>query len=177
MPDVIQHETHTPDQDLSAVLENYLEIIFRLELRDGAARASAIAEAANVSRSTVTSALKTLKSQGYVEYTPYSLIHLTDTGLAIGRDIAHRHLVFEEFFHNVLECDSATADSVACALEHVVPPDVIRRLGQFILFLENRKEFWEGWQQAYKVENMAAKHVHPHFSTRGKVEEDENPYI
>ena len=48
-------------RQLSPVLENYLEIIFYQEIHEGAARASSIAEAAGVSRSTVTSTLKTLK--------------------------------------------------------------------------------------------------------------------
>ena len=56
------------DKKLSPILENYLEIIFLHELRDGAARASDVAGAAGVTRSTVTSALKTLQKTGYVEY-------------------------------------------------------------------------------------------------------------
>ena len=62
-------------RQLSPVLENYLEIIFYQEIHEGAARASSIAEAAGVSRSTVTSTLKTLKEMGYVDY--LSLIHIS----------------------------------------------------------------------------------------------------
>lgn len=50
-----------------------------------------------MSRSTVTSTLKALKSMGYVDYEPYSLVHLTEAGMHIGRDIAHRHIVIQEF--------------------------------------------------------------------------------
>ena len=116
---------------LSPALENYLEIIFLEEARDGAARASSIADAAKVSRSTVTSTLKTLKSMGLVEYEPYSLVHLTKEGRVIGRDITHRHVIFREFFEQVLQLDHEEADAVACELEHVVPAPVIRRWGQF----------------------------------------------
>ena len=59
-------EERNDARQLSPVLENYLEIIFHQEIREGAARASSIAEAAGVSRSTVTSTLKALKSMGYV---------------------------------------------------------------------------------------------------------------
>lgn len=146
-------------RELTAVLENYLEIIFRLEMREGAARAGAIADAAGVSRSTVTSSLKVLKSMGLVEYSPYSLIRLTDEGLVIGRDIAHRHFVFQELLENVLHIEASRADEVACMLEHVVPPDVVKRVGQFVLFLKSRQEFWEKWEDIYKKENLA-KHSH-----------------
>ena len=45
-------EERNDARQLSPVLENYLEIIFHQEIREGAARASSIAEAAGVSRST-----------------------------------------------------------------------------------------------------------------------------
>ena len=146
-------------RELTAALENYLEIIFRLEMREGAARAGAIADDAGVTRSTVTSALKTMKAMGLVEYSPYSLIRLTDEGFAIGRDIAHRHLVFQEFLEKILQFDAPRADTAACMLEHVVPPDVIRRLGQFVLFLKSRPDFWHDWQKKYAEEGLA-RHAH-----------------
>lgn len=146
-------------RELTPALENYLEIVFRLEMKEGAARAGAIAEAAGVTRSTVTSALKAMKAMGLVEYAPYSLIHLTEEGFAVGRDIAHRHMVFQEFLEKVLQFDADTSDSTACMLEHVVPPDVIRRLGQFVLFLKSRRDFWKDWQTAYASEGLA-KHSH-----------------
>ena len=144
-------QTRPERKTLSPALENYLEIIFLEEAREGAARASAIAEAAGVSRSTVTSTLKVLKTMGLVEYEPYSLIHLTEEGRGIGRDITHRHIIFREFFLHVLQLDESKADAVACELEHVVPQDVIRRWGQFVLYLRNR-DFWKNWQEDYRLE-------------------------
>ena len=123
-------EERNDARQLSPVLENYLEIIFHQEIREGAARASSIAEAAGVSRSTVTSTLKALKSMGYVDYEPYSLVHLTEAGMHIGRDIAHRHIVIQEFFQHILQ--------------------FIRRLGQFVLYLRSREDDWKNWQEDYK---------------------------
>ena len=143
-------EERNDARQLSPVLENYLEIIFHQEIREGAARASSIAEAAGVSRSTVTSTLKALKSMGYVDYEPYSLVHLTEAGMHIGRDIAHRHIVIQEFFQHILQLEPNVSNDVACELEHVIPPDVIRRLGQFVLYLRSREDDWKNWQEDYK---------------------------
>ena len=126
------------EKKLSPVLENYLEIIFLHELRDGAARASDVADAAGVTRSTVTSALKALQRMGYVEYEPYSLIHLTRDGMRVGRELAHRHIVLQEFFQHVLQLDEKLASSVSCDLEHILPREVMLRLGQFVLYLQER---------------------------------------
>ena len=150
----------TKPQQLTPVLENYLEAIFRLEARDGAARAGTIAEAVGVSRPTVTGTLKTLKSMGYVEYAPYSLVHLTEKGQEVGRKIAHRHFVFQAFLEKVLHLDGEEADSTACALEHVVSEHTIRRLGEFVLFLKSRPELWADWRDIYERDNiMATSHT------------------
>ena len=42
---------------------------------------------------------------GYVDYEPYSLVHLTEAGMHIGRDIAHRHIVIQEFFQHILQLE------------------------------------------------------------------------
>lgn len=113
-------------------------IIFLEEAENGSARASSIAEAAGVTRPTVTSALRTLKSMGMVEYSPYSPIRLTEKGRAIGRDISHRHLIFREFFRSILLIEGDEAEKTACELEHIVPESIIRRLGQFVLHMQSR---------------------------------------
>jgi DtxR family Mn-dependent transcriptional regulator len=145
-------EEKTPQ--LAPGLENYLEAIFRLQSRDGAARASSIAEMIQVTRSAVTVTLKTLKSMGYVEYSPYSLIYLTEKGMAVGRQIAHRHFVLQSFLEKMLLLDAEDSDKTACAMEHVVPAHVIRRLGQFVLFLKSRPDFWANWPELYEKEQI-----------------------
>lgn len=103
-----------------------------------------------MSRSTVTSTLKALKSMGYVDYEPTASVHLTGSGEHIGRDIAHRHIVIQEFFQHILQLEPNVSNDVACELEHVIPPDVIRRLGQFVLYLRSREDDWKNWQEDYK---------------------------
>ncbi|HIV66297.1 MAG TPA: metal-dependent transcriptional regulator [Candidatus Mailhella excrementigallinarum] len=143
------------EKKLSPVLENYLEIIFLHELRDGAARASDVADAAGVTRSTVTSALKALQRMGYVEYEPYSLIHLTRDGMRVGRELAHRHIVLQEFFQHVLQLDEKLASSVSCDLEHILPREVMLRLGQFVLYLQESGEDWKNWFAEYEKNRPA----------------------
>ncbi len=138
------------DKKISNVLENYIEIIYEEEMHEGAVRASTIAEKAKVSRSTVTSALKTLSTLGLVKYSPYSLIRLTDEGKKIGKDLSHRHEIFKDFFQNILQLSDADSDFVACELEHVVPLEATRKLGQFLVFLKNRSEIIDTWQDEYK---------------------------
>ncbi len=175
MPNTKNTTVPQEDKKLSSVLENYIEIIYTEEMQQGAARASTIAEQAKVSRSTVTSALKSLKNLGYIDYSPYSLIHLTEEGKKIGKDLSHRHEIFKEFFHNVLQLTDADADDVACELEHVVPLHATRRLGQFLVYLRNKDDDMSNWQEDYKVlRKQAIKEAEKNELQRQKEESKKN---
>lgn len=143
------------ERSLTPSLENYLKIIFHEELESGSAHASAIADAAGVSRATVTSTLKALRSMGLVEYTAYSPIKLTEEGRRIGRDLMHRHIVFREFFQHVLQFDEAQADAIAGEVGSSMPRHVVRRCGRFVLYMQKKKDFWQGWQNEYEKEREA----------------------
>ncbi|GAB6178649.1 metal-dependent transcriptional regulator [Desulfobaculum senezii] len=152
---------------LTSTQEDYLESIFKLEETLGAARSRDIADDLGVSRSSVTSALKGLAARGLIEYEPYSLVRLTESGAVIARDIAHRHFILNEFFHRVLQLEPGHADAVACKVEHAVDAAVIKRLGQFVLYIERSDLPWEHWQDEYA--RIMAQDPHP-----GKRDEDES---
>ena len=140
------------ERSLTPSLENYLKIIFQEELEGGLAHASAIADAAGVSRATVTSTLKALRSLGLVEYEAYSPIKLTEEGRRIGRDLMHRHLIFREFFQHVLQFDEAQADAIAGEVGSAMPRHVVRRCGRFVLSMQKKKAAWSNWQEEYDKE-------------------------
>jgi DtxR family Mn-dependent transcriptional regulator len=143
------------ERSLTPSLENYLKIIFQEELEGGLAHASAIADAAGVSRATVTSTLKALRSLGLVEYEAYSPIKLTEEGRRIGRDLMHRHLIFREFFQHVLQFDEAQADAIASEVGSSMPRHVVRRCGRFVLYMQKNKAAWSNWQEEYENERDA----------------------
>ena len=143
------------ERSLTPSLENYLKIIFREELEGGTAHASAIADAAGVSRATVTSTLKALRSLGLVEYEAYSPIKLTEEGRRIGRDLMHRHIVFREFFQHVLQFDEVQADAIAGEIGSSMPRHVVRRCGRFVLYMQKNKDLWKDWQTSYEQEREA----------------------
>ncbi|MBQ4615189.1 MAG: metal-dependent transcriptional regulator [Mailhella sp.] len=142
------------DRPLTPSLENYLKIILREEQASGTVHASAIADAAGVSRATVTSTLKALRGMGLIDYTAYGPILLTEEGRRIGRDLMHRHIVFREFFQHVLQFDEAQADAVAGELGRILPRHVVRRCGRFVLYLQKNKSLWENWQDDYEKDRQ-----------------------
>jgi DtxR family transcriptional regulator, Mn-dependent transcriptional regulator len=121
---------------LSASLEDYLEAILQLERTSRVARVSEIAEQLNVSRPSVTGALKGLASRGLVSHARYGHVTLTEEGAAIAVGVEGRHVAIREFLTGVLSVPEEKADLAACRLEHVLEPDV---LCHFVTYAEKHR--------------------------------------
>ena len=124
----------TKQRKLSASLEDYLEAILNLSAGSKVARSKDIAEALEVSRSSVTGALRTLAEKQLVNYKPYGFITLTAQGRALAEKVARRHNIIKSFFVNVLGVEAITAGKAACKAEHALGPKIVDRLLHFIEF-------------------------------------------
>jgi DtxR family Mn-dependent transcriptional regulator len=112
---------------LSASLEDYLEAILQLERASRVTRVSEIAAQLNVSRPSVTGALKNLATRGLVTHARYGHVTLTEEGAWVAGDVERRHLAIRDFLTGVLDIPEDRAETAACRLEHVLEADVIAR--------------------------------------------------
>jgi len=126
----------TGDQTLSSSLEDYLEAIFHIVKRKGAAKAGDIAKRLSVSSSSVTGALKSLKKRKLVNYAPYDIVTLTWAGERAAQDVIRRHEALRKFLVTLLAVNESEADEEACKMEHVISPTTLERLIQFVRFVE-----------------------------------------
>ncbi len=122
--------------DLSASLEDYIEAIYHIIVKKQVARSKDIASRLQVSRASVTEALRALAKKGLIHYAPYEPITLTSTGKKVAEDVIFRHDALKRFFTEVLAIDTKTAEEGACRVEHAAPPEVITRMISFIDFLQ-----------------------------------------
>ena len=97
--------------------EDYLEQILMLLEQKGHARSIDIAVGLNVSKPSVSVAMKKLKENGYIKMSTDNLISLTDKGYAIARRIYDRHKKLTRFLVQ-LGVDENTARTDACKIEH-----------------------------------------------------------
>lgn len=114
--------------NLSHSLEDYLEVIARLEHTQGHAHANEIAQMLDVRMPSVTTALKTLCERGHVLYQPYKPIIMTEKGKRLAEHILVRHEVLRAFFSDILGVNSERANKVACQMEHLIDDDLLHRL-------------------------------------------------
>jgi DtxR family Mn-dependent transcriptional regulator len=120
---------------LSASLEDYIEAIYHIITKKQVARSKDIATCLNVSRASVTEALRTLSKKRLINYAPYEPITLTPLGETTAEDVIFRHDALKRFFIEVLAIDPKIAEVGACKVEHAAPPEVIQRMIAFIDFL------------------------------------------
>jgi DtxR family transcriptional regulator, Mn-dependent transcriptional regulator len=122
---------------VSASLEDYLESIYHIEASNGAARAKDIAVAMKVKNASVTQALRSLSEKNLVNYAPYEVITLTNSGKQIACDVIRRHEILDTFLGQVLGFPKEEADKNACLMEHSVSRPILDRLIKFVEYFQN----------------------------------------
>lgn len=135
------------DSPISASLEDYLEAIYHLAREQRVARSRDIANRLGVTKSSVTSALRQLAASNLINYDPYSFVTLTEAGEELAEDIAHRHEVLADFLERVLGVAPEAADVNACRMEHAIDGEALKRLRQFVKFLDSDKPDIRAWMR------------------------------
>ena len=97
--------------------EDYLEQILMLLEKKGHARSVDIAAGLDVSKPSVSVAMKKLRENGYILMSSDSLISLTDKGYAIARKIYDRHQALTKYLMQ-LGVPEGIAREDACKIEH-----------------------------------------------------------
>ena len=97
--------------------EDYLERILMLLEKKGYARSVDIAAELDVSKPSVSVAMKKLKENGYIRMSTDNLISLTDKGYAIARKIYDRHQALTRYLVQ-LGVPEEIAREDACKIEH-----------------------------------------------------------
>ena len=127
-------------QNLSASMEDYLEMIYRLG-RGNCVRTGSLAEALSVNKSSVTKMAKKLSTWGLVKYEPYGVIQLTDQGLLLGEYFFERHETVGRFLE-LMGVRGNILQEVE-GIEHNLSRDTLRRMKELAAYAKKRPEWWE----------------------------------
>ena len=99
--------------------EDYLEAILVLHKKTGMVRSVDVARHMKVSKPSVSHAVATLKSGGFLTMDDDFFLHLTDVGREVAEQIYEKHRFFTD---RLIEAgvDPETAERDACRIEHVI---------------------------------------------------------
>ena len=117
---------------ISDSIQEYLEIIYKLEQEVSPVTTSALAERLGVSAASVSEMTTKLAEQGLVTREPYKGVVLTADGRSQALVLIRRHRLWERFLTDVLDLSWDQVHEEACRLEHATSPLVEQRLAQFL---------------------------------------------
>ena len=118
-------------------MEDYLEVISELVELKGYATPSDISKYMDVSPPSVTKMLRRLDDGGYVEYTKYQGLRLTQEGKSLADEIRQKHSDLLEFFE-IIGVNNSTANEDVEGMEHHLNPKTMKQLRKFITFLKSK---------------------------------------
>ena len=117
-----------PKPEISVVVENYLQAIYKLKERSERVFPTRLAEVMDVSVATVAGTLKRLGKQGMVQVDDSKEVHFTDRGSEVGESVVRRHRLAECMLTELLGVEWARAHVEAHRLEHAISPYVETKL-------------------------------------------------
>lgn len=115
-------------EEVTPVIEEYLETICRLEEKSGVARTNDIVKLLQVVPGTVTNTVERLEKEGLVTHVPYKGVKLTEKGRKIAMNVIRRHRLSERLLTDILQVKWSEAHQEACRLEHSFTGDLVKKL-------------------------------------------------
>jgi len=125
---------------LTPSLEDYLEAMWTLSLKDKVMRVRDIAASLGVTTPSVVGAIKSLVAKNLARHERYGYVELTNQGRAKAREVEERHRFLFSLLHDLFGIDRETAYQEACKIEHHLSNESVTRIKRFVQFFEEHQE-------------------------------------
>lgn len=107
--------------------EMYLETLLVLSRKKGNVRSVDLVNEMGYTKSSVSKAVKNLKTMGYIVLDENEYIHFTESGRRIAENTYERHCVLTKIFV-ALGVSRDVAEEDACRVEHVISEETFKAL-------------------------------------------------
>ncbi|MDD3852125.1 MAG: transcriptional regulator MntR [Syntrophomonadaceae bacterium] len=130
-----QQETKT----ITASMEDYLEMIYRLAREKGYTRMGDLATALNVQPPSASKMVQKLADMGYLQFEKYGAIELSKKGREYGQYLLKRHETLERFLGIIGVKEQLLEETEK--IEHYISPETIRKIMLLVEFMEDNPEW------------------------------------
>lgn len=127
------------DNSLTASMEDYLEMIYRLSMKAGFVRLHELADALNVQPPSATKMVQKLAELNLINYEKYGVITLKDTGKVMGESLIKRHNIVSEFLSS-LGLENVHLLEETEKIEHTISENTLQCFTNFIEFLKTNND-------------------------------------
>lgn len=126
------------EDSLTASMEDYLEMIYRLSEKTGFTRIHDVAEALNVQPPSATKMVQKLSETKLIDYEKYGIIILTDAGKKTGCFLLNRHITIEGFLRILGVSENILEETEK--IEHTISNKTLEYFEDFIRFIQENPE-------------------------------------
>lgn len=116
------------EQSITVAVEDYLKVIYELEVRDGRAQTNALAGRLGVTPASASAMVKRLAGMRLVSYSRYRGARLTGKGRRVALEVLRHHRLLELFLVEELGMSWDEVDAEAEALEHALSEQLEKRI-------------------------------------------------
>ncbi len=148
------------EKEVSHSMAHYLQAVATLKDEKGFVRVGDVADRLGVSKSGVTSMLRTLHARGYVAHERYGCVELTPTGRQLAERTESNRRVLTVFLSDILAVPETVAEEDACMIEHLVSPQVMVEMLRLTSFMRSDHPAATAFRAAFKASPGACSH-HP----------------
>lgn len=135
----------TENGGLSASMEDYIEMIYRLSMQAGFTRIHELSHALHIQQSSATKMVQRLAQKGYIQYQKYGYLKLEKKGEQMGAWLLERHRVVAQFLHIIGVPASMVLDETE-KTEHMFSARTVFCLKRFVQFLTEHPAWLEQYQ-------------------------------
>lgn len=140
------------DDKLTASMEDYLEMIYRLSIEKGYTRTHDLAAALNVQPSSTTRMIQRMFELKLVNYEKYGIITLSQKGKEIGEALLHRHMVVEEFLKLIGTTEDILEETEK--IEHTISVGTLQCIANLTAFLKNNSQVLKAFKE-FQAKNLS----------------------
>ena len=117
--------------ELTNSQEEYLKTIYILNNTTGDIRVTDIAQKLDKTKSSVNSAINSLKSEGLINYEPYGQIELTEVGKKCAIKIIEANDIVKLFLTDIIGASSKNAEAEAKRIKTILSDDSLNKLARY----------------------------------------------
>lgn len=144
------------DNSLTASMEDYLEMIYRLSSSTGFTRIHELSEALNVQPPSATKMVQKLAELELINYEKYGFITLKEKGRELGSNLLRRHNIIESFLRMLGVSEAGILEETE-KIEHTINEGTVKCFEDYVSFLRSRPQLIDDFLEYRKVRNNIIK--------------------
>lgn len=127
------------DNSLTASMEDYLEMIYRLSMNTGFTRINELSDALNVQPPSATKMVQRLGELKLLKYEKYGVIMFEEIGMKMGELLLKRHNTIEAFLR-LFGIHEETILTETEKIEHTINYETIKCFEEYINFIKDNPD-------------------------------------